>query len=258
MSRTVLMAAAVIAACGAFANEDSAESILIVDGAMKMRFLPVDGTSQLPIEFMSAGENREKLSPVTMPKFWIADRMVTEGEYTAIMGCDVREGRKADDILAEVEWEEVLEFCEMGYAPIAKAYENAGVFGEWVHIGDLPYEVQLDQHVGDTKFMIVMEGESLESANVPISSNTLVQVLRCDFTGDGRSDMVVEQFGNVGSDGYWYGFYMQQPDGTILVTGQKFYPKEDDGRGAAWRNVWLTPDGKIVRKGEITLRGADL
>lgn len=108
---------------------------------------------------------------------------------------------------------------------------------------------------GDTKFMIVMVGESLESASVPISSNTLVQVLRCDFTGDGRSDMVVEQFGNVGSGGYWYGFYMQQPDGTILVTGQKFYPKEDDGRGAAWRNVWLTPDGKIVRKGEITLRG---
>lgn len=29
MSRTVLMAAAVLAACGAFANEDSAESILI-------------------------------------------------------------------------------------------------------------------------------------------------------------------------------------------------------------------------------------
>lgn len=29
MSRTVVMAAAVLAACGAFANEDSAESILI-------------------------------------------------------------------------------------------------------------------------------------------------------------------------------------------------------------------------------------
>ena len=440
MSRTVVMAAAVLAACGAFANEDSAESILIVDGAMKMRFLPVDGTSQLPIEFMSTGENREKLSPVTMPKFWIADRMVTEGEYAAIMGCDVREGRKADDILAEVEWEEVLDFCEMftkkysaqmptntiasmptmfewahavkladaktksnfkkdigtylftcsknggflqtfcdgsgrdfdlavdfvtipkrakhpfvglrmilvdvsggqvycdknqidnalvsrgviltqyglfehakrllrhllkdenladndlkrtkraldfaseeheydyedwsgivaigakfaetngyvsvpyaslwqwaglremEYAPIAKAYENAGVFGEWVHIGDLPYEVQLDQHVGGTNFMIVMVGESLESANVPISSNTLVQVLRCDFTGDGRSDMVVEQFGNVGSGGYWYGFYMQQPDGVytniyeVQTVGLCAFPKKDGG-SVAFLNV---------------------
>ena len=61
MSRTVLMAAAVLAACGAFANEDSAESILIADGAIRMRFLPVDGTSQLPIEFMSTGEKREAM-----------------------------------------------------------------------------------------------------------------------------------------------------------------------------------------------------
>lgn len=51
---------------------------------------------------------------------------------------------------------------------------------------------------------------------------------------------------------------IEQPDGTILVTGQKFYPKEDDGLGAAWRDVWLTPDGKIVREGEITLRGCDI
>ena len=440
MSRIVVLAAVVIAACGAFANEDSAESILIVDGSMKMRFLPVDGTSQLPIEFMSTGETREKLSPVTMPKFWIADRMVTEGEYAAIMGCDVREGRKADDILAEVEWEEALDFCEMftkkysaqmptntiasmptmfewahavklsdaktkskfkkeigtylftrsanggflqtfcdgkdrdfdvavdfvtipkrakhpfvglrmilvevsggqiycdknqidnalvsrgviltqyglfdhakrilhrllkdgnladnnlkrtkraldfaseeheydyedwsgivaigakfaetngyvtapyaslwqwaglremEYEPIAKSYENAGVIGEWVRIGDLPCEVQLDQHVGDTKFTIVMVGESLESANVPISANTLVQVLRCDFTGDGRSDMVVEQFGNVGSDGYWYGFYMQQPDGVytniyeVQTVGLCAFPKKDGG-SVAFLNV---------------------
>lgn len=48
----------------------------------------------------------------------------------------------------------------------------------------------------------------------------------------------------------------EQPDGTILVEGKKFYPNDD--LGAAWRDVWLTPDGKIVRKGEITLRGADL
>lgn len=50
----------------------------------------------------------------------------------------------------------------------------------------------------------------------------------------------------------------EQADGTILVKGKKFYPKDDDGRGAAWHDVWLTPDGKIVREGEITLRGADL
>ena len=45
-------------------------------------------------------------------------------------------------------------------------------------------------------------------------------------------------------------------DGTILVKEKKFYP--DDDRGAAWHDVWITPDGKVVREGEITLRGSDL
>ena len=45
-------------------------------------------------------------------------------------------------------------------------------------------------------------------------------------------------------------------DGTILVKGKKFYP--DDDLGAAWHDVWITPDGKIVREGPITLRGSDI
>lgn len=48
----------------------------------------------------------------------------------------------------------------------------------------------------------------------------------------------------------------EQPDGTILVKNKKFYPNDD--LGAAWHDVWITPDGTIVRKGPITLRGADL
>lgn len=51
---------------------------------------------------------------------------------------------------------------------------------------------------------------------------------------------------------------IEQPDGTIRVKGNKFYPKKDDGLGAAWRDVWVTPDGKIVAEGRITLRGADM
>ena len=48
----------------------------------------------------------------------------------------------------------------------------------------------------------------------------------------------------------------EQSDGTSLVKYKKFYP--DDDRGAAWHDVWITPDGKVVREGEITLRGSDL
>ena len=49
-----------------------------------------------------------------------------------------------------------------------------------------------------------------------------------------------------------------QPDGTLLVHGKKSYPNPDDGLGAIWRDVWINLDGKIVRKGAITLRGSDL
>ena len=49
----------------------------------------------------------------------------------------------------------------------------------------------------------------------------------------------------------------EQPDGTLLVRGKKSYPYPDDGLGAIWRDVWITPDGKIVREGKITMRGSD-
>ena len=50
----------------------------------------------------------------------------------------------------------------------------------------------------------------------------------------------------------------EQSDGTLLVHGKKSYPDPDDGHGAIWRDVWINLNGKILRKGEITLRGSDL
>ena len=42
----------------------------------------------------------------------------------------------------------------------------------------------------------------------------------------------------------------EQPDGTILVTGKKVYLTNESGEpdGAGLCDVWITPDGKIVRK----------
>ena len=40
-----------------------------------------------------------------------------------------------------------------------------------------------------------------------VTESNLVQVLRCDFTGDGLEDMVVENYRSTGSGGYWYSFY---------------------------------------------------
>lgn len=43
----------------------------------------------------------------------------------------------------------------------------------------------------------------------------------------------------------------EQPDGTILVTGRKTYLSDENGEplGAAWFDAWITPEGKVLRKG---------
>lgn len=48
----------------------------------------------------------------------------------------------------------------------------------------------------------------------------------------------------------------EESDGTIRITGKKFYPNDD--LGAAWHDVWIDPNGKVVREGDITLRGCDI
>ena len=42
----------------------------------------------------------------------------------------------------------------------------------------------------------------------------------------------------------------EQPDGTILVKGKKTYLKDENGEslGAAWYDLWMMPDGKVIRK----------
>ena len=49
----------------------------------------------------------------------------------------------------------------------------------------------------------------------------------------------------------------EQPDGTIFVADKKMYLTDENGEplGARWYDLWMTPEGKIVRKGK--LRSAD-
>ena len=42
----------------------------------------------------------------------------------------------------------------------------------------------------------------------------------------------------------------EQADGTLFVEGKKFYLSDENGEpsGAAWCDLWITSDGKVVRK----------
>ena len=104
---------------------------------------------------------------------------------------------------------------EPANASLAEAYRKRGVVGEWKRIGDLPKEIQRDQrNVGEDHVVLLMKDEDMSESKFKVGTNTLVQVLKCDFTGDGRADMVVEQFDAVGSAGYRYNFYSQLPNGS--------------------------------------------
>ena len=456
---TATIAAVVLATGVAVAKTNSAEVVEIVDGGMKWRFVPVVGTSKLPLEFMRTGKNREQTVSVTMPKFWIAEKMVTEGEFAAVIGRKVRANSKAEDVLSGIEWEEALEYCEkfsqkysaqlpkdviasiptmiewshavniidertknalkLGFRTflftgnvnggflytsesmpalcesdfsttfamiskrakrwnvglrmvlvdisggetfvdkkqydntivsrgallteyglfdqakrllgkvgdvktlsedqrkrakevlacankeyecefedwsgiisrsaifaeergfraepfaailtppclsavggwmnaagaygdeetnacidsiIARYYQKAGIVGEWRRIGDLPLDVRKGQsELGKTEFILieVKKDEEPYKHEYTITESNLVQVLRCDFTGDGREDMVVENYGSVGSDGYRYSFYEAKGDGTyreveeVQLVGLCVLPRKD-GKGCGF------------------------
>ena len=394
---------------------DTLDHVDIVDGPHKWRFVAVDGTSRLPLEFMSTGENKERLTAVSFPRFWISESMVTEGDFAMVMGKNVREGKSAAAPLSDIEWEEALSFCsrftdkyltqlptntfasmptmfewahavkvlegkvdlsgdvgtflftmnqfagvlatsgtfesqrnadfdlavdlgivpkrvrqsftglrlvlvswdgglatigdeqvetsvvsrgsllttyglwteakkhlhraidkgrllpedlsrarrmlefmeqehdhyyedwsglvsraaafaeKLGYSThpyvdswqwleydggqerpkIASEYGKAGVVGEWVKIGDLPETIRKDQYVGEEGHILIFMDDDEKPFNYSytVTESNLVQVLKCDFTGDGKKDMVVEDFLSVGSGGYWYSFYEALAEG---------------------------------------------
>lgn len=390
----------------------SADGVVeIVDGLRTWRFLPVDGISNLPLEFMMTGANKTNLVAVSMPKFWISDTMVTEEDFARLTGSRIRPNRKPGAPLCNVEWEDALDWCEqftkkhaaklpadavvsmptmiewshavktlegkadlcgevgtflftgnqyggylatlgkfnredfdlavdllfvqkrmrqkvtglrpvlvawnggatsvdgkkidntmvsrggllatVGYynrakvylkkliaegglssedreqaekalayaeeshdndvedwsglvaraasfakekgyvvspfaeawqcfaalgseknSSVASAYGKYGIFGGFIRIGELPREVRSDQLLGETHgFVAFNKDKPAEEVEVSITTDTMVQALSCDFTGDGRKDLVVEQYGSVGSGGYWYNFYEKKADG---------------------------------------------
>ena len=100
-------------------------------------------------------------------------------------------------------------------ASLAETYRKRGVVGEWKRIGDLPKEIQRDQGaLGEDHVVFLLKSEDVSKPKFKVGTNTLVQVLKCDFTGDGRADLVVELFDAVDSAGYWYNFYSQLSNGS--------------------------------------------
>ena len=114
-------------------------------------------------------------------------------------------------------WMMLAEGAKMENGEMAKAYEEKGIAGEWVAIGNLPEDVRAEQSLGDTHSIMILTDDGFESREFEIGPEHVVQVLRCDFTEDGVEDMVVESFGSVGTAGYWYDFFEGRPDGSHVL-----------------------------------------
>lgn len=118
---------------------------------------------------------------------------------------------------------------------VARAYAGKGIVGEWVAIGELPEDVREHQMLGETISIATLKDDEIKSKEFAIAPEHVVQVLRCEFTGDGVADMVVESFGSVGSGGYFYDFFAGRPDGShvlcesLQTVGLCALPRADGG-----------------------------
>lgn len=460
-AKIIPMAAAAVAimAGSVLAETNSTGVVEIADGEMTWRFVSVEGTSQLPLEFMRTGENREKRESVTIDRYLIAEKMVTEGEFAAVMGRKVRVGRSAGQVLSGIEWSEGFNFCKrfnekyrqqmpkgfmlsmptmldwahavevlkgkvdlraeagtmiftssvfggflhapcasnakqdlaidlgcltrhgkfrwVGLRPvlvpmagkvlgdkrivtncrvlmrngfydeasellklalnegeldstdeewakgaleyasgehehyledwtglvlaaasfaekkgfqtkpfadgwsdrmleggeesadIAAKYKEAGIVGEWRRIGDLPPDVRKGQVALGGKGCILMysdDGKKPYSYEYDITESNLVQVLRCDFTGDGREDMVVESYCSTGSGGCHYAFYEAKGDGVyseveeVQLVGLCVLPRKT-GKGCGFlviekiSNPVLSASLYVFKNGKLECEG---
>jgi len=87
------------------------EAVVLSDKSATYRFVEVDGASRLPLDYMWSGVNEDKLEIVAFPRYWIAEKMVTEGAFAETMGRPVRTGREASSPVTEIEWADALEYC---------------------------------------------------------------------------------------------------------------------------------------------------
>ena len=79
------MAVIFCAAAGIAAVEEG-RTVVVKGDRCEWRFLPIDGTSMLPTEYMCTGKNREVEEEVHLAPFWIASSAVTRRQFAEIMG----------------------------------------------------------------------------------------------------------------------------------------------------------------------------
>ena len=115
-------------------------AVEVSDKSRKWTFVPVEkGSSPLPIAAIKEeGHSWDEMGPVSFPKFWIAEKMVTERDFAEVMGRPVREGHAPNQPVKEIEWSEALTYCERFTAKYAaqlpkNTFVSIPTLFEWGH-----------------------------------------------------------------------------------------------------------------------------
>lgn len=107
-------------------------------GWVELELVEVGGTSRLPLQYLYRRQNRETLTEVSAPTYWIGKYEVTRKQYKAVMGEDPSAGLDDRLPVAHVKWKDAVEFCDRlnqvvhGEIPFGYRFDLPTII-EWAH-----------------------------------------------------------------------------------------------------------------------------
>lgn len=190
-------------------------------------------------------DDRERLRAARARETAAAGWTCEQEDWSGLVACAAefaaRRGYRTEPFASRWQWAGV----ETMYATnCAAAYAEAGVSGAIVRIGELPPALQADQPLGEaTAITVPIRGGGEKSATLEVTTNLCVELLRCDFTGDGLEDLVTERFGDATEDGYRYDFYERLMETghvrrlSLRTAGLCVLPRADGKKGCGFLTV---------------------
>jgi len=239
-------------------------------GWVELELVEVSGTSSLPLQYLYAGKNKENLTRVSAPTYWIGKFEVSQKQYAAVMG-EVPFAAKDDRLpVTNVKWKDAVEFCNRlnhvvkGEIPAGYRFDLPTMV-EWAHaycggvtnVCKYSGSDELDTvawhgvgHENNTVSYSSLHLPGLKSANAIRAYDMSGNVAEYVFITDVKGGSV-----RMGGSYMWPERYCELC-GSVAVAKDSVYP--DLGfRVVLVRTAARDPDGKaysMATKGRILLR----
>lgn len=151
-------AVALSAMCGCVSVKDEQARFVFHGDGLELSFVEVNGTSRLETDYHFGSGDKSILEEVTLPRYWVAERPITHGEYAKVMGLEVPEGTAAEDDVNGLSWMEAFAFTErlnekyVATLPEGYRFSIPNVI-EWLHATRV---CELRKTLGDNKEFFIL------------------------------------------------------------------------------------------------------